>query len=128
MTTAEDRTLVTGHVSHEIYVREGNTKRWVPDLWTMQAEGLSPADLEVLSDDDLEALENEDPIPSQVPTPRLTDGQYVESEVGVYRFEGTELVRILNPRAINISEEDRAAAIFLPESVLRGFPVTGRLT
>ncbi|SNS00358.1 hypothetical protein [Blastococcus mobilis] len=123
-----DRALVTGHLSHQIYVQEGNTKRWVPDLWTMQAEGLSPADLQVLSEDELEALEEKDPIPSQVPPPRLSNGQYIETEVGVYKFEGGELVRILDPRSSNISEEARAAAIFLPESVVRGFPVTGRLT
>lgn len=113
--------LVTGRTSHEIYVVDNGKKRWVPDLWTMRDAGLSPGELSVIEDGELESYEEGEPLPSTVPHPPIREGAYVESENMVYLMTGEGLQPIKNPRLLlSKSDFDPSRVISIPESVIRG--------
>lgn len=115
-----DRSLVTGRTTHEIYVVEGGTRRWVPDLWTMNDLGLSPADLQILDDEALNWIPEDAPYESTVPAPRLEDGQVVEAENKVYRVSDGLLELIDTPRVLATEDgfrEDKV--VYLPGSLIR---------
>jgi hypothetical protein len=46
--------LVTDRQSPRLFLIENNMRRRVPDLWTLKETGVSSADLEILSADELE--------------------------------------------------------------------------
>ena len=50
--------LVTSRAGHQMFVIKDGCRRWVPDLWTMRDLGISPADLEVIDDEELASLES----------------------------------------------------------------------
>ncbi|MGO4856246.1 hypothetical protein [Arthrobacter sp. 2MCAF14] len=116
----QNRSLVTGRTSHQIYVLEDGKRRWIPDLWTMHAIGLSPADLVILDDDELEASELSDAIPSEVPTPELPEGGIIESENDVFIVQDGRLVIVDNPQTLLTGNGfDPSKVTWLPESVIR---------
>jgi hypothetical protein len=118
----EARRLVTGRQSHEIYVVEGNTKRYVPDLWTMQAEGLSPANLEVLDEEALHDLPSGTALRSQVPAPQLEDRMLVETENGLYVVRDGSLQRVGDISELLAQDgfdPNRAQVTYLPLALLR---------
>lgn len=119
-----DGTLVTDHSNHQIFFVEQGKLRWVPDAWTMNAAGLSPADLVIAGDDELAEVEVGDPLATAIPSPALTDGSIVETESGVWRLESGQLMRILDPRELVTQKDfDPKSVNFLPDSLVRGlFP------
>jgi len=113
--------LLTGRNSHEIYLVEGESRRWVPDLWTMQSLGVSPSDLQVVEDDELANYKDGGQVRSTVPGPILEEGAFVESENAVYVMRGKRLRPIRNPRGlISQKDFDPEKVIYLPASLIRG--------
>ena len=118
--TYPDGTLITGALSHEIFVIESGKRRWVPDSWTMCEKGLSPSNLQIVRDDELEKIEEAGPLPSAMPSPQLTEGTVVESEHGVYRMHDGQLEPVLEPRSLASEGDARLEeVVFLPESLIR---------
>lgn len=116
----ENGTLVTDHSSHEIFVVADGKLRWVPDAWTMQVAGLSPADLVVAEDGELGSDDIGEPLPSAVPSIPLTEGMLIESESGVWRARDGLLDRITDPVELVVVEGvDPTEVVFLPDSVIR---------
>jgi hypothetical protein len=116
----EEGALITGMSGHEIFVIRHGMARWVPDAWTMCAEGLSPAHLVIVGDAELEQLPVGDPLPTAMPSPRLAPGTIVETESGVWRSEAGRLVRLSDPIAIQaVAFADDAPVVWLPDAVVR---------
>jgi hypothetical protein len=115
-----EQSVVTGRTTHEIYVVEGGRRRWVPDLWTMNDLGLSPSDLQILDDEALYWIPEDAPYPSTVPSPRLQDGEVVESENKVYKVVDGRLDLIDSPRVLSTEEDFRDdKVVYLPASLIR---------
>ena len=117
----QDGALITGRSSHEVYVIENGKRRWVPDAWTMQTKGLSPASLVMVDDAELDAIPLGDPLPSEVPPPKLENGAIVESESGVYRMDDGQLKKVLDPRRLMLIDGFKPESVtYLPDSLIRG--------
>ncbi|MFB7797261.1 hypothetical protein [Isoptericola sp. NPDC056134] len=116
----DDGTLVTGRSSHEVYVIQGGKRRWVPDSWTMANEGLSPADLVILEDEDLGEIAGDRPLESAVPLPNLEGCSVVETEDGVFEVKDGKLLKVLDPRALIVNFRPPEGVTFLPASLCRG--------
>jgi hypothetical protein len=118
-----DGALVTGRESHEIYLIEDGKRRWVPDLWTMQELGQTPADLQVVNDDDIEEVERGDSFESTVPTPTIEDGTIVESDLGVFRAVKGKLQLVANPSLLAAEEgwnaDNQPDVTYLPGALIR---------
>lgn len=71
MANLEEGTLVTGRASHEIFVIRDGKRRWVPDAWAMNTEGLSPADLAIADDAELGEIPVGDELKSAIPPATL---------------------------------------------------------
>ncbi|MGW6930755.1 hypothetical protein ACWGE0_11875 [Lentzea sp. NPDC054927] len=122
------RRLVTGDTSHQIYVVEDGERRWVPDLWTMHDHGLSPAELETISDDVLDAIPEGAELASTVPVPTFPEGKVVESENGAWEMRNGKLEPVYEPSSFAVSRGlvrdpetgvARTTAVYLPMSLLR---------
>ena len=116
-----ENSLVTGRAGHEIFVVRDGTAHWVPDTWTMHAEGLSPRDLIVLDDDDLEGLRFGDDIPTVVPSPLLPPGTVVETESGIWEVNAGLLDYVADARVLcDAVFDDTRSVVWLPDSIVRG--------
>jgi hypothetical protein len=116
----EDGDLITGRSSHEIYLVEDGRRRWVPDSWTLNALGRDPSELRVISDADLLAIPKGDAIESEVPPAPIVDGEYYETESGVFVAKGGKLVRVLDPSRLKfVNGFDSTKVTYLPDSVVR---------
>lgn len=123
----QGRRLITGRSSHEIYVVDDNILRWVPDLWTMRESGLSPQDLEIVEDTELEHFEQGSPLLPAVPPPPLREGDVVESENAVWLVREGKLEQITDPASVLAGESlDVSRVVYLPASIIRSLikPVT----
>lgn len=121
-----DNGLATGRQSHEIYLVQNGQRRWIPDLWTMQQLNLSPADLQIVDDDELTSLPQGDAIAATVPPPSLDGVAYVESDSGVFKVVNGRLQPMSRDEAALVAaqHDDTQAlvrsVVYLPMSVLRG--------
>src|SRR5687767_1343166 len=119
MAKESDGALVTGRLSHEVFVIRDGKRHWIPDSWTMSTEELSPADLQVIDDDVLKAVPLGDDVPSSVPPPTLPPGTIIETENGCFRSEFDGLHRLFDPRELVQDEAfDVASVTYLPASLV----------
>ncbi|MEV4264576.1 hypothetical protein [Kribbella sp. NPDC049584] len=120
MNDLQDNALVTSRSDHHVYVLRDGKLRWIPDAWTMQAEGLSPTSLQVLEDADFAELELGDAIPSAVPAPKLDDDTIVETDTGLWRAKQNRLHPIPDPMSLQQAAYDgQVTAVWLQESLVR---------
>lgn len=116
-----ENSLVTGHAGHQIFVVRGGVAHWVPDTWTMHALGLSPRDLLILEDADLDRLPIGGAVPTEVPSPRLPDGTVVQTESGTWVACGWLLDPVTDPAELRAAAYDGSrAVVWLPDSIVRG--------
>jgi len=88
----------------------------------MREAGLSPAQLTVVDDEELEVIPLGDDLPSTMPKPDLNDGDVVESESGVWRLQDSKLQRVLDPVTLSFNPDfDASKVTFLPDSLLRAY-------
>jgi hypothetical protein len=125
MSNLEEGALVTGRASHEIFVIRDGKRRWVPDAWTMNAEGLSPADLVIADDAELGEIPVGDVLKVAIPAPRLDDGDLIETENGVFEAKNGQLHKILDPRELVVEGKPPEHVTFLPASLCRRLYYTG---
>jgi hypothetical protein len=120
--------LVTGNTSHQIYLIEDGERRWVPDLWTMYDHGLSPAELEIISDDVLVAIPEGAELAPTVPVLTIAEGTVVQSENGAWEMRNGKLAPVHEPGSFAVSrglvrDPDigvaRTTAVYLPMSLVR---------
>ena len=124
----DEGSLVTGRLSHEIFVIRAGVRCWVPDSWTMQAEGLSPADLQIVGDEALGAIDSGEPLACAIPAPKLAEDTVVETEHGVFRVCEGHLEKVVDPRLLvldDLFEPDQV--VFLPASLVRGLYADGEV-
>jgi hypothetical protein len=68
-----------------------------------------------------------DPLPSEVPSPKLENGAIVESESGVYRMDGGQLKKVLDWRRLMLIDGFKPeSVIYLPDSLICVAPVDPR--
>lgn len=116
-----DNALVTGHAGHQIYMVRSGVAHWVPDTWTMCSHGLSPRQLLVMADWELEELLFGPDLLTAVPTPVLADGTIVETESGIWQASAGRLSYVADPRDVREAVYDNSrSVVWLPDSIVRG--------
>ena len=125
MANLEDGALVTGRASHEIFVIRDGKRRWMPDAWTMNTEGFSPADLAIADDEELGEIPVGEALESTIPPPPLDDGGLIETEDGVFEVKNGQLHKVLDPRELVVGGKPPEDVTFLPASLCRRLYYTG---